>query len=156
MRERIEQKRPYHRASDEDDVVLLVRQYMADKELSQDPLLVLPGVLRPRVDECFCQMNVPKPVIERRNKKPGRSTELVKLAGFLEDNFGHIYQRAAAYIREIALSPGYIAPPVLEFLKHGRQSSRGRVLWQGQPDENIVPHRMCVHFPPKRNYEAIA
>ena len=75
-RQTIQQKSPHLASKDDRDVIALVRQFMADETLSQDPLLVIPAALQNAAKQYFRDVNTGNVVVDPKNRSVEHSAEL--------------------------------------------------------------------------------
>ena len=144
---KIEQRHPYREANDERDVVAMVKQFMADEELIQAPLLIIPTALWGNVTDFFHDLNKEGMLVDRMKIRQERRAELGKLAAFFTKYFGSVYNRAVEYMTKLQNKAGPKAPPILDFLKFGRRADLSRGLaHERRPQEAFVPHKLHVSF----------
>jgi hypothetical protein len=140
------QPRAYRDSSDDEDVFLLVRQWMADTQLAYSPLLVMPKALQSHTVEFIRKLNTnsgnQKPHIE-----PERAVDLVKFSEALERVYGAVYDRGARYLRKLAAcEESKEVPSPLRFLNFGARFDNKRITFEAPPDEAFVPRRMQAVF----------
>ena len=125
----------------------MVKQFMADDDLSQKPLLVAPYTMRASVLHYFAEINKEGMLRDRKNRSKDRCESLRKLAKFLKE-YGTIYEKAIDYYSHLISNELGKVPPVLEFLKHGRQIDISESFaYDKKPDESFIPHKLQVNFP---------
>lgn len=145
---KVEQRAPHQASNDQSDIIALVRHFMADEQLSQDPLLVIPKELHGRVREYIRDVNSVGVILDRRNRSADRSAELRKLADFLRVTYGHIYDRGIAYLLSLAAGSQPPQAPQLQMLQRGEHCDVSRLLsFDRSADVAFIPHKLQVQFP---------
>ena len=142
----MEQRAPYANCDDEEDIVLVIRQWMASTELSQAPLLVAPKAFKAASVHFVNRLN-DSPALIVPSCDDERRVELEKLADFLEKTYGAIYRRGISFIRGIAACQHLgQRPRKIEFLQLGPRFDQRRTCFTEPPDEVFIPRRMRVVF----------
>jgi hypothetical protein len=131
------------------DVVALVKQWMKDEELSQDPLLVYPHALR-NIAVRFVQRLATNSETDIPFIKDDRRAEVQKISDFLASRYT-IYGRAVQYLRELAAPPeSAVEPPPLPPLGFATQrlvvEYIPEICTPGSVPSELVPHRLCVRY----------
>lgn len=131
------------------DVVALVRQWMKDDQLSQDPLLVYPNVLR-KVAVAFVRRLAMDPDTEIPFLSEERQKSCLALADFLESRYT-IYSRAVKYLRELSTPPESAVPPPalphLNFAIHRLVVDYiPQIYTPGSVPCELLPHRLSVRY----------
>ncbi len=143
----LDQGRPYSDRTHPDDVFCLVKQWMADRELSQRPLLVCPASFHVALAQFMEDVNN-NPIVMHRTWERERMKGLRDLAAFLE-TYNGLYSPAVAYLTRLANVDRYHAPPPppLAFLSHGQRRIRSlAVPSAGDIDPAFIPKRLSVSF----------
>jgi hypothetical protein len=137
---------PHEDAHAGDDVFVLVKQWMADGELSQPPLLVVPTCLFSDATKSLEDINNSK-LLDFVNIEPARSKDLLKLARFLEMNY-KVFHRSVVYIKALANMGGTARPrPLkLQFLTHGKRTFEQRADLKVHFEDAIIPRQLQVQF----------
>jgi hypothetical protein len=148
----VEQGNPFRESKDRRDTIALVRQWMADGDLSQRPLLTYPASCRADAFTFFGRLNSNE-VMARGVIKPERAIELDALAQFLGKTYAGAFTKAAKYISDLleasrADSAVVIAPPPkLEFLDVARSFVPLRPQAQGVANPSaLIPWTLKVVY----------
>lgn len=140
------QPRAYCDSSDDEDVFLLVRQWMSDSKLAYSPILVMPKALQPTTCE-FVRMLNANPGVAKPRIEPERARELEKFADSLENVYGAVYKRGARYLRKLAAcTPSTEVPAPLRFVDLGARFANKRITYESPPDAAFVPRQMQAVF----------
>ena len=126
------------------DIFALVKHQMCDQELSQPPLLVLPGCKQAEVAQ-FWQRAVRDPGL-RKEVDPERAKDLKEFCEVLATY--PQYDRAVHYLRGLAgLEPRpRFEAQALTFLRDGRREQPGLVLGLPKRPKPQEPHALRVRF----------
>jgi hypothetical protein len=139
------QGRPHGDCCDDEDIFLLIRQWMADNRLSQKPL-VFPKAYQGAAQNFVNVIGENAPMV-RPSIEDERARDLRTLAAALERLYGTVYQRGALFLRNIADCLVSINPmPKLRFLCVGARFDLHRRVFESPPDETFVPRTMRVVF----------
>ena len=96
----VQQDHPFKHCNHRLDVVVLVRQWMADASLIQAPTLVYPNELRRDSVQFIHTLNT-NPDLQMPALKDERKQELESLASFLRSKYGNLHVKAADYYGEL-------------------------------------------------------
>ena len=121
-----EQNVPHAHANEDTDIFLLVRQWMASPDLSQQPLLVAPTAFKSAALH-FVHRLCESPALLVPKCDEDRKAELNKLADLLEGTYGAVYRRGIDFIRTI-VAGGHVQEmlPPIQFLKLGPRFDQRR------------------------------
>lgn len=153
LREAVQQNEPFAGSDDPRDVIALVRQNMADENLSQRPVLVYPVQLQRDAFDFFGRL-AEATFLRGGCLKLDRKEALKKLAGFLGTSYGSLYTKSARYIEDLVRNSSdttpdaatIVVPPKIEFLdSRSFATLRPRVQNVAVPDV-LVPWTLKVSF----------
>lgn len=131
---------------DRRDIFALVKGYMSDTSLVQDPLLTWPQSLMPTTENFWNRVNVTDEVVQQ-SLDQSRVDELMLLADQLGRDFPHM-SRAIQYYKTL-VNPQRPRKPFaqLEFVNAGPQAStRASQMRLGARPPPPRPHRLEVVF----------
>ena len=133
-----------------DDIFCLVKESMASRCLSQDPLLVFPASLLPQTQQFLVDANSPSCPLRTRNLEGERWDELRAIRAALKADFPHMHRAVAWYeqfLRDPQPKADFGSVPQLTFLRHARarqQDWHGFQLGRRPPPPK--PHELQVVF----------
>ena len=127
------------------DVFCLVKQFMSDGFLSQDPLLIMPNALKSESDY-FIRMANRAPAVDPF-LSPERIEELRLLATEIAEDFPHMGRAVTYYKSLLVENPKVEAYPRIKFLG---QVDRSNARWckfnLGEQQPRPKPHALKVTF----------
>ena len=129
------------------DVIVMIKETMADSSLSQDPLLVMPGMLLRDSGRCLEKANHESCPIVTAKKDSERHGELLAIYRALKRDFPHMRRGLAFYESMLRGDPSDQRVPKLTFLQRAQQQNQQRLPPElGARPPAPKPHELQVRF----------
>ena len=136
--------------SSPDDVFCLVKESMASRSLSQDPLLVFPANLLSESQKSLDMANNPACPLRSRHLEGERWDELKAIRAALRGDFPHMGRAVAWYetfLRDPQPTPDFGSVPQLTFLRHACARQQDWHAFElGRRPTPPKPHELQVVF----------
>ena len=129
------------------DVFVMVKETMAASSLSQDPLLVMPGMLLRDSERCLEKANHESCPVVTAKRDRERHDELQAIYMALKRDFPHMRRGLAFYESMLRGDPSGQRVPKLTFLQRAHQQNQQRLPPElGARPQAPKPHELQVRF----------